>query len=308
MGSPRLVFLGTPNFAVTILEMLLEANWDVPLVITQPDRPRGRTTQPLAPPVAEAARRAGLRLAQPEKAMQSLRQIKAVNPDVLIVAAYGQLLPAVLLKVASGGALNVHASLLPAYRGAAPIQQAIFDGLSESGVTIMKMDEGLDTGPTLCQTAVRIEPTETAGSLSNKLAEAGGRLLVKTLPHYLQGTVTLTPQPTTGVSRTSLLSKQDGRLDWSKPAALLLRQVRAMQPWPGAQTTLEGQTVQVVAAGAVSIEGALEPGAFRRHPDGLLVGTGSKPVVVTELKPAGKRQMAANQWLNGYRGDARRFT
>ncbi len=309
MNNSKIVFLGTPEFAVSIFGLLLSAGWEIPLALTQPDRPRGRSNRPVPSPLAEVAEAAGVAVVKPEKVAGALPQIKAADPALLVVAAYGQLLPPAVLQAAPHGALNVHASLLPAYRGASPIQQAILDGGPETGATVMLMDEGLDTGPILSQTTVPISPEDTAGSLSRAVANAGGRLLVEVLPGYLAGSLQPASQPAAGASYARQLNKTDGQIDWSQPAEKILRQVRAMQPWPGAWTQLGGETMQVVRARELSpgaTPARLEPGVFGaaeslEQPD-ISVGTGTEPVVVTTLKPAGKSAMAAEQWLRGYRG------
>lgn len=297
---PRVVFLGTPDFAASILQTIHGAGWDIPLVVTQPDRPQGRSRQVAPSAVAETAVRLGLALERPERVGNIADTIWGYEPDCLVVAAYGQLLPAPVFAPSNGrAAINVHASLLPKYRGASPISQAILDGESETGVTLMRIEAGLDTGPTIAARNLPIRPDETAGELSARLAELGGSLLLDSLPGYLAGQLPEVPQDDAAASLTKPLTKDDGAIDWTKDAAYLARHVRAMTPWPGAWTTAEGSRVTITRAAPA--DGSAEPGTFAAEAP-LRVGTGNGLLEITRLKPAGRNELAAEAWLRGYRG------
>lgn len=306
----RLVFLGTPAFGATILEALIAAGHEIALVVSQPDRlsqQRGRSKQPLPSPVSTLAKKRKLPLETPRNITEITEQLTDTAADVFVVAAYGQLLSADVLKLADGRWLNVHASLLPAYRGATPIQQAIFDGKPATGVTIMEVTPPLDAGPIVAQTKIPIEPDDTAGSLSEKLAKAGQQLLVEILPDYLAGKLKPKPQDDRQASVTKTLTKTSGRIDWTKPADYLARHVRAMQPWPGAWTKL-GDNPVVITKAHTEAAGSNPPGDFSGNKTVLTVGTGSGNLVIDELKPAGKQGMAGADWLRGYRGSVKKFT
>lgn len=299
------VFVGTPDFAVRILDEMLQRGFRVPLVITQPDKPVGRGKIVQESQVAQRASAAGLPVIKPERIAAAISRIQSAKPDVLVVAAYGQILPKEVLAIPSKGSVNVHASLLPAYRGAAPVQQAILDGLDHTGVTIMLMDEGLDTGPVIATEAVTLDQDETSPSLSAKLAAAGARLLATCLPQFLDGDITPAPQRETGASYTTLISKADGRIDWAKPADYLIRQWRAFTPWPGCWSTLgSDQTVLSLASDPEPQQ--LAPGAFSGQAP-LRVGTGTTSVLVPTIQPSGKNPMSGEDWLRGYRGTDRVF-
>lgn len=300
MAAERIVFAGTPDFAVPALNQLVAAGYSVPLVITQPDRPVGRSKQPQSSVVALAAQAHGLTVTKPSKISEAIDQLTNLEPALLVVAAYGQILPSSVLDIATHGSLNIHGSLLPAYRGASPVHHAILDGANETGVTIMQMDEGLDTGPIISQCALAIATDDTAQSLSAKLSELGAELLVETLPGWFDGTVTARPQtePTTPVTR--LIRKADGQLDWHKPATYLERQVRAMYPWPVAWSVLDTEPVRILEAKTVT--GAPgKPGGFLAETP-LRVHTGEGSLQIERLQPAGRKPLTGTEFLRGYRG------
>jgi len=266
----RALFMGTPDFAVPPLAALCEScapgriwpgGLDLVGVVTRPDKPAGRGRQVVDSPVKRYAREQGIPVHQPGplRRPEAFAEIKALAPDVIVVAAFGQILPADVLRLPGFGCLNVHASLLPRHRGAAPIQAAILDGDAETGVTIMLMDEGLDTGPMLARRATSIAPDETAGMLADRLAHLGAELLIETLPRWLAGGVSPEAQDTTGATLTRPIAKQQGRLDWARSAEELARRVRAYTPWPGAYTTWEGRTVKIARARAVPDDAAGRP-------------------------------------------------
>ncbi len=298
---PRLVFMGSPDFAVPSLEALA-ARYPIVGVVTQPDRPAGRGGTLKPPAVKQAALRLGLPVIQPEKLRQpeAMDQLRAWAPDLIVVAAFGQILRPEVLDLPPFGCLNVHASLLPRWRGAAPIQAAILHGDRETGVTIMKMDPGVDTGPILARRALPIAPDETGGSLFEKLARLGADLLLETLPPYLSGELVPQPQPEEGVTYAPMLKKEDGLLDFGQPAAALERRVRAMNPWPGAYFEWNGAPLKVLRA---RLEQEPSPGAGRRLTvEGRpALGCGEGILVLEEVQPAGKRPMSGKAFLAGAR-------
>ncbi len=299
--QPRIVFMGSPEFAVPTLRALV-AQYPVVGVVTQPDRPAGRGRKLTPPPVKVVAQELGLPIMQPRrlKAPEAFEQLQAWAPDLIVVAAYGQILRPNVLQLPRYGCINVHASLLPRWRGASPIQHAILAGDQETGITIMIMDEGLDTGPILSQRAIPIAPDDTGATLSAKLAVLGAELLLETLPDYLSGALRPQPQPEDGVTYAPLLKKEDGRLDFTEPAEALARRVRAFDPWPGTFTEWQGAPLKVLRAEAVD---APSPGPGRRLVwQGFpAVGTGQGVLVLREVQPAGKRPMSGDAFLRGAR-------
>lgn len=298
--SIRVVFMGSPDFALPTLAAL-EKHYSVVGVITQPDRPAGRGRVLTSPPVKQLAVQLGIAVIQPAKLREPEAQeaLKTWAPDLVVVAAFGQILRASVLELPRYGCVNVHASLLPRWRGAAPIQAAILHGDAETGVTIMKMDAGIDTGAILSQRAQSIRPEDTAGSLSSRLAEEGANLLVETLPGYLAGGLTPIAQDETRATYASMLTKEQGELDFSKPAEALERQVRAFQPWPGAYAYFQGEMLKVLRA---HVDGSVAVPSQRSIIQNLpAVGTTSGWLVLDEVQPAGKRPMSGDVFLRGAR-------
>lgn len=297
----RVVFMGSPQFALPALRALAE-NYQVVGVVTQPDRPAGRGQQVTPPPVKVLAQELGLPVTQPIRLRdpQAIEQLKAWQPDLIVVAAYGQILPPDVLNLPHWGCLNIHASLLPRWRGATPIQHAILAGDAETGVTIMKMDEGLDTGPILSQRAIPITPDENAETLSEKLAKLGATLLLETLPEYLSGHLLPRPQPAEGVTLAPRLKKEDGLLDFSRPALELERRVRAFFPWPGAWFIWQGAPFKVLRARVVA-DMVAEPGARLRWQGWPAIGTAQGLLVLEEVQPAAKKPMSGKAFLAGAR-------
>lgn len=296
----RVVFMGSPEFALPTLRALA-TNFVVAGVVTQPDRPAGRGKQLTAPPVKLFAQKVGIPVIQPERLRQpeAIDQLRAWEPEVIVVAAFGQILRQAVLDLPAHGSINVHASLLPRWRGAAPIQAAILHGDAETGVTIMKMEAGLDTGPLLSQRAIPIQPTDTAGSLSEKLSQLGADLLVETLPKYLSGELKPRPQPEAGVTTVSMLDKSEGALDASQTAVELERKVRAFNPWPSAYLQWKGQPLKVHRAHVTAGQGA--PGA-RVVQGGLpALATSQGWLVLDEVQPAGRKPMQGAEFLRGAR-------
>jgi methionyl-tRNA formyltransferase len=299
-SKPSFVFMGSPDFSLTTLRALHE-NYPVLGVVTQPDRAAGRGRELKPPPVKTLALELGIPIIQPEKLRQpeAMEQLRAWSPDVIVVAAFGQILRQEVLDLPPFGCINVHASLLPRWRGAAPINAAILHGDDETGVTIMKMDAGLDTGPILSQRAMRIEPDETAGSLFEKLSVLGASLLIDTLPGYLAGEIEPRSQPEEGMTYAPMMKKEEGRLDFSQPADELERKVRAFNPWPGTYFEWNGMLIKVHRA-------SQSPGKKREGEylvvDGLpAVGTSNGVLVLEEIQPAGKKPMDGKAFLAGAR-------
>ena len=292
--------MGTPEFALSSLAACFEIG-EVVAVVTQPDKPKGRGQGESSPPAikAEAVRR-GTRVLQPQKIRDSafLEALLKLAPDVCVVTAYGKILPKSILELPPQGCINVHASLLPRFRGAAPIQWAIVSGDTRTGVCLMKMDEGLDTGPVLACEEVPIRADETSTSLHARLAELGGNLLRRYLPKYLEGSLHPTPQPSEGVTYAPMLKKENGQLDFRKRAKELERQIRAFEPWPGSFTTLDGKLLKVRRAALGTGRG--EPGqVVATAPAGLEVACGEGSLVFLEVHPEGKRVMTAAEFLAG---------
>lgn len=302
----QIVFMGTPAFAVPVLQALHEAGpargWQVIAAATQPDRPAGRGKQLVASPVKEYALEQGIPVLQPaslRKDPEAVAALAALAPDVIVVAAYGLILPRAVLEIPAFGCLNVHASLLPAYRGASPITAALLDGREETGVTIMLMDEGMDTGPALRLAKTAIERDETAATLSARLAGIGAALLVETLAAWLAGAVAPIPQAELPgePSICRLIKKGDGEIDWSRPAILIERMTRAYLPWPTAFTTWRGEPFKILEATVVA--GDAPAGHVLVTSDGPAVGTGEGLLLLHTVQPAGKRPMDARSFLNG---------
>ena len=300
----RVAFMGTPDFAAGTLAALLAApDVSVELALCQPDKPRGRSRDPLPPPVKELALAHEVPVLQPRglRKGRARRVLAELAPDVIVVAAYGRILPPELLTIPRHGCLNVHASLLPALRGASPIQWAIVEGHQESGVSIMLMDEGLDTGPVLSRRATAIAPDETADDLHDRLQALGAALLLDTLRRHVAGQTTPERQDSARASYAPLLTRDSGRLDWSRPAARLVDHVRGLHPWPGAFTTFRGKLLKLfppVEAQSGAVGDA--PGALVDvSPEGLRVACGEGRLLVREVQLAGKRRMAVKDFVHG---------
>lgn len=300
----RIVFMGTPAFAVPSLEALLRSEHSVAGVVTRPDRPKGRGQALAAAPVKLVCEREGLPLLQPVKLKDPafLEALLGWRPDLIAVAAFGRILPPAILQMPARGCINVHASLLPKYRGAGPIQWAIINGERETGITTMLMDEGMDTGAILLQERVPIQPDETAGALSARLAEVGGRLLVATIRRVKDGTVTPKPQDHSQATLAPLLTKEDGLIDWKLTAIDIANRVRGLSPWPGAYTFAREDRWVLLRASAVDRPaGAAVPGTIvHANKDALLVATGGGLLAITELQPASSRRMTVSQYLAGH--------
>ncbi len=301
LSLPRIVFMGSPAFAVPVLQALAAA-YPVVGVVTQPDKPAGRGRRPTPPAVKTAALALGIPVMQPRRLRQpeAFEHLRAWQPDLIVVAAYGQILRPNVLALPRYGCLNVHASLLPRWRGASPIQHAILHGDAQTGVTIMQMDEGMDTGPILSQRAWPITEEDTAASLSDRLSTLGAALLLETLPCYLEGRIRPHPQPEVGITYALLLKKADGQLDFERPAVALARQVRAFNPWPGAFTLWKGQPLKIHGAHAEALPSP-GPGARLTVAGRPALGTAEGVLVLDQVQPAGKKPMAGEAFLRGAR-------
>lgn len=300
----RIVFMGTPELARVVLAALLDAGENVVGVVTQPDRVRGRSKRPLPPPVKELALARGIDVYQPRKVRTGEAQawLEARNADIAVVAAYGKILPLGVLDAPRLGSVNVHASLLPKYRGAAPIQLCIVDGATETGVTIMAMDEGMDTGDALYQRSLALHPQETSETLHERLANLGGGALVEALARLRRGEITPTPQLESEATYASMLKKDDARIDWTLPAHRIHAKVRGHYPWPGSQTDLRGDTLKVLPFRRHEAEPVdATPGQVVAVNDGtVMVACGKGAVWLEELQLPGKRRLPVRELLRGY--------
>jgi methionyl-tRNA formyltransferase len=301
MNQTKIVFMGSPDFALPTLSALAR-EYQVVGVVTQPDRASGRGRELKAPPVKSLALELGIPIIQPEKLKQpdAMDQLRAWSPDLIVVAAFGQILKKDVLELPHHGCINVHASLLPRWRGAAPINAAILAGDEETGVTIMKMDVGLDTGPMLKMKSTRIGPDDTAGSLFQVLSQVGADLLLETLPDYLSGKLIPQPQPDEGATYAPMLKKEDGLLDFSKPAIELERRVRAMNPWPGAWMIWNGNPLKVMRA-SISTGGNNQPGRRIITEGKPAIQSAEGILILEEIQPAGKKVMSGKSFITGAR-------
>ena len=301
----RVVFMGTPDFAVGTLQALLASRHEVAAVVTQPDKPKGRGKAMQFTPVKEVAVEANIPVLQPKKVREpeAIEEIRKFQPDVIVVVAFGQIIPKTILDMPKYGCVNVHASLLPKYRGAAPIQWAVIDGEEKSGVTTMQMDEGLDTGDMLLTEEVTLDPEETGGSLFDKLSAVGAQLLLKTLDELEAGSIVPRPQPEESTTAyAAMLNKKMGEIDWNQSAVKIERLVRGLNPWPSAYTHLSGKTLKIWKA---SVQAQREPHGDagrivlmdKKH---FGIQTGDGILEIQELQLEGKKRMTADAFLRGY--------
>ena len=297
----RVVFWGSPDFAVPALEALLTSSHEVVGAVSQPARPKGRGRGVATTPVAKRAMGAGLTVLTPEKPRGDafLERLRALGADVFLVAAYGEILPPAVLETPPHGALNVHASLLPAYRGAAPVTRALLEGREVTGVTIMRMEAGLDTGPMCLQSQVPIRPDDTAGSLAGRLAERGAALAVEALDLLETGRLVEIPQDDRAASMAPKVGPEEARLDWSRSTEFLERAVRAFDPWPGAWTTWRGERLKIFRLESRSTIGGGGPGQILETDPAPVVRTGDGAVRLVLVQPAGGRRMSGADWARG---------
>jgi methionyl-tRNA formyltransferase len=311
----RIIFLGTPEFAVPTLDRIVAAGHTVCLVVTQPDRPKGRKQELIPSPVKAAARRHSIEVYQPERIRnpEAMAHLKKLAPEAMVVVGYGQIIPQSIIDLAPLGIVNVHASLLPELRGAAPIQWSIARGYKRTGVTTMRIDAGLDTGEILLQWETPIGPDETAPELSARLAEAGADLLVRTLADLCAGAIQPRPQDDSQATWAPILKKEDGRIDWSHPAQQIHDLIRGFQPWPGAHTSFRGQSLhlwrsQLVPEERSSDSGGLPPGALLQT-HGVYVVAGDGAVLeLMEVQLEGRKKMPAEVFANGQRIGSKSLT
>lgn len=289
MKNIKIIFLGSSEFAVPALTALVRAGYRLAAVITPPDKPAGRRQELAVPPVKQAAQRRNLPVWQPKKISDTEARLAALKPDILVVAAYGQIIPPRILTIPRRGCLNIHPSRLPRYRGASPIQAAILNGDKKTAVTLMLMDEQLDHGPIISQQTVDISPQDTGQSLTVKLARQAAHLLIETLPQYLDGKIKPVSQDDAQATHTKPLSRADGRINWRKSAEEIARQVRAFYPWPGTWTEIDGKRMKIIKAKAVSKAGE------------TTLPTGKGFLRLDEVQPAGKRIMSGENFFRGRR-------
>lgn len=303
-SAMRLVFLGTPQFAVPTLDAIAAAGYEVALVVTQPDRPKGRERAPAPSPVKLRAIELGLEIYQPERIRreETVQRLAAVGAEVMVVVGYGQIIPQSILDLAPPGIINVHASLLPKYRGAAPVQWAIARGETVTGVTTMRIDAGLDTGDILLTEQTPIGGEETAPELAARLAAMGAALLVKTLQGLQSGEITPRPQNDSEATYAPILKKEDGKLDWTLPAAVLHNRIRAFQPWPGGYTRFRGRNLNVWKARVAESETGLAPGRLFAEDGKLMAACAAGTALeLLDVQVEGRKKMPAAAFLNGYR-------
>ena len=299
----KIIFFGTPDFSVGTLEALVEAGHEVVLAVTQPDKPKGRGGKMQFTPVKEAAMAHGIPVFQPKRVREAscVEELRKYNADIMVVIAFGQILPKEILEMTPYGCVNVHASLLPKYRGAAPIQWAVIDGEKVSGVTTMQMDEGLDTGDMLLKTEIVLDDKETGGSLHDKLAEAGAGLCVETLKGLEEHTIVPQKQGDSPTAYARMLDKNLGNIDWNKSAEEIERLIRGLNPWPSAYTDWNGKVMKIWEAEVWEEDTKETAGTVVKvEKDGFLVQTGRGLLKVTALQIPGKKRMEADAFLRGY--------
>ncbi len=299
----RVIFMGTPDFAVGTLGAVIKAGHEVVLAVTQPDKPKGRGNTMQFPPVKEKALEHGIEVYQPKRVREPecVAYLRQYKPDIIIVAAFGQILPGEILEMPQYGCVNVHASLLPKYRGAAPIQWAVINGEKYSGVTTMRMNEGLDTGDIIEQARVELAPDETGGSLFDRLAEVGAELCVHTMAEIEAGRAFYTRQDEAEATHVGMIKKQFGKIDWTKPAEEIERLCRGLNPWPSAYTSLNGKTLKVWKASVQPGGDPLEAGKVVLVDKKVIgVQTGKDILILQEIQLEGKKRMSADAFLRGF--------
>lgn len=300
----KIVYMGTPDFSVGALDALIEAGHDIVMVVTQPDKPKGRGKEIQISPVKACALKHDLPVYQPVRIREpeAVEYMKSIDADIYVVAAFGQILPQEVLDIPKYGCVNIHASLLPKYRGAAPIQQSIIDGEEYTGVTIMQMDAGMDTGDILTQKKVEITDEETGGSLFDKLSKVGAELIVETLPMIERGEITPVKQDEELSSKCGRLSKEMGRINWNMSAKNISNLVRALNPWPSCFTKIDGKTLKIWSAWATEELYSGQPGIIENvEKDFFEVNTGKGRLVCTEVQLEGKKRMSVRDFLLGYK-------
>lgn len=303
-NNMKVIFMGTPEFSVGTLEALIEAGHEIVLAVTQPDKPKGRGKEMQLTPVKECALAHGIEVYQPRKIRdpECVEELRKYEADVIVVIAFGQILPKEILEMTKYGCINVHASLLPKYRGAAPIQWSVINGEEVTGVTTMQMDEGLDTGDMILKTEIPMDAEETGGTLHDKLAEAGAKLCVETLKAVEDGTAVFTKQGESPTAYAKMLDKKLGDIDWKKTAAEIERLIRGLNPWPSAYTSWENKVMKIWRAEVTETENnKTEPGTvIKVEKDGFTIQCGENGLKILELQIPGKKRMDAGAFLRGY--------
>jgi methionyl-tRNA formyltransferase len=301
---PKIIFMGTPDFALPSLEALISSDHLVEAVVTQPDRPKGRSKKPIPSPVKRVAKRSGIKVFQPERASDKsfCDLMGAISPDLLVVIAFGQVLTSHFLDIPSWGGLNIHASLLPKYRGAAPIQRAVMNNERETGLTAMRMNQGLDTGPILLQEKTHIGVHETAGELHDRLADLSATFLLKTLDGLVQNAISETPQDDNSATYAAKIDRSTGNISWDFPADHVSALIRGLDPWPGAYTSVNGKILKLFASRVVNRECAdTVPGRVKGDgKEGLLVETADGVILVGAMQLAGKKRLGTSDFLRGF--------
>jgi methionyl-tRNA formyltransferase len=289
--NPKIIFIGTSSFAVPALESLVKKNYNILAVVTSPDKPAGRRQELTSSLVKKTALKYNLPILQPEKISEISQRISKLKPDLIVLAAYGQIIPKSILDIPSFGCLNLHPSLLPKYRGPSPIQTAILNGDKTTGLTIIKMDEKIDHGPIIAQTKIEITPDENSQALEQKLAQTGADLLIKMLPDYLNGKIKPKPQDEKEVSYTKIFTRQDGQIDWNQTAQEIERKIRAFYPWPGTWTYLNKKRVKIIKAKAVEKENQ------------TTIKTKKGYLLLEIVQPEGKKPMTGEEYFRGHKLD-----
>jgi methionyl-tRNA formyltransferase len=299
----KTIFIGTPDFALPALKALVrDIDFSVKAVITQPDMPSGRKLVPTPPPVKELALQYKLEVWQPQKIIQVLDNIRALEPDVMVVAAYAQIIPEEILQLPKYGCINIHPSLLPKYRGASPVHAVILNGETETGVTIMLMDKTLDTGPILAQKKIKIDANETTTDLLTKLAELSADMLDTTIKKYIKGQIKAVPQDSSQASYVKMFTKQDGLIDWTKPAAEIERLVRAFTHWPSAWTWVKGKQLKIIEVASEPLDiNTYKPGKTFVYNNSLAVQCGTDALLIKRLKLEGKNAISGEAFVHGYK-------
>jgi len=300
----KIIFMGTPDFAVPALTALSTNNYNVVLVVTQPDRPKGRGRRLAPPPVKETALKSGYDIIQPVsiKTREFADTIRKYNPDLFIVVAYGKIIPREILEIPKTGALNIHASLLPKYRGAAPIQWAVINNEEETGVTVMMIDEGLDTGDILFSSKMKIEPWDTSATLHDRLASLGADLIIKTLENIETSILNRVPQDNAKATYAPLLKKSDGHIDWKKSAEMIEAFIRGMTPWPGAFTFHESKRIKIYRAEPIQSDAEEVPGTvLKSFPDELRIATGNGVLLIQEIQGTSGKRLLIKDFIRGYK-------
>ncbi len=301
MNYPKFIFIGTSEFAATILDDLVRKNLLPRLVITQPDKKIGRKKIVAPLPVKIVAQKNKINVSQPAKIIEAYEQISKIKPDLIIVAAYGQFLPGEILKLPKKGCLNIHASILPLYRGPSPIQESILKGDKKTGITIIKMDEKIDHGLILIQEKIIIKKNDTYEILSQKLAHTGSRFIIEAVPDYLDNKISLRTQDEKKATYAKIINKKDGRIDWQKKASEIERQIRAYIPWPSSYTFWQNKQLKILEAQIYSTNFNLEPGrVFKTESDEIAVSTQEKALIIKKLQLEGKSRAEASEFLKGY--------